>query len=86
MELLLQEKTEVDVEAYLRRRYESQIADIEIIEKEDLDLVRNSSFFFFWIDIFIIFLVLENIRNVLQLYCFPSYAYHASFLDSTVFK
>lgn len=29
----------MDVEAYLRRRYESQIADIEILEKEDLDLV-----------------------------------------------
>lgn len=32
---------EIDVEAYLRRRYEGQIADIEIVEKEDLDLVRN---------------------------------------------
>ena len=32
---------EMDVEAYLRRRYETQIADIEIIEKEDLDLVSN---------------------------------------------
>lgn len=32
---------EIDVEAYLRRRYESQIADIEIVEKEDLDLVSN---------------------------------------------
>lgn len=32
---------ELDVEAYLRRRYESQIADIEIKEKEDLDLVSN---------------------------------------------
>lgn len=30
---------EMDVEAYLRRRYESQIADIEIVEKEDLNLV-----------------------------------------------
>ncbi|KAF3943032.1 hypothetical protein CMV_030371 [Castanea mollissima] len=37
------EKTEVDVEAYLRRRYESQIADIEIIEKEDLDLKNHLS-------------------------------------------
>lgn len=36
----------MDVEAYLRRRYESQIADIEIIEKEDLDLVRIFLFFF----------------------------------------
>ena len=32
---------EMDVEAYLRRRYETQIADIEILEKEDLDLVSN---------------------------------------------
>lgn len=32
---------EMDVEAYLRRRYEGQIAAIEIIEKEDLDLVSN---------------------------------------------
>ncbi|XP_075636199.1 DNA polymerase epsilon catalytic subunit A-like [Castanea sativa] len=37
------EKTEVDVDAYLRRRYESQIADIEIIEKEDLDLKNHLS-------------------------------------------
>lgn len=29
----------MDVEAYLRRRYEGQIADIEIMNKEDLDLV-----------------------------------------------
>jgi len=35
---------EVDVEAYLRRHYESQIADIEIKEKEDLDLVSNLCF------------------------------------------
>lgn len=34
---------EMDVEAYLRRRYESQIADIEILEKEDLDLVSLST-------------------------------------------
>lgn len=33
----------MDVEAYLRRRYESQIADIEIVAKEDLDLVCNFS-------------------------------------------
>lgn len=32
---------EMDVEAYLRRRYEGRIADIEIIEKEDLDLVSK---------------------------------------------
>lgn len=31
---------EMDVDAYLRRRYEGQIADIKIVEKEDLDLVR----------------------------------------------
>ena len=43
-------------------------------------------FFFFGVTILIIFLVLENIRNVLQLYCFPSYAYQASFLVSTIFK
>ena len=30
---------ELEVEAYLRRRYEGEIADIEIVEKEDLDLV-----------------------------------------------
>lgn len=30
---------EMDVEAYLRRRYEGQIVDIEIMDKEDLDLV-----------------------------------------------
>jgi DNA polymerase epsilon subunit 1 len=33
------DKMELEVEAYLRRRYEGDIADIEIIEKEDLDLV-----------------------------------------------
>ncbi|XP_034220092.1 DNA polymerase epsilon catalytic subunit A-like isoform X4 [Prunus dulcis] len=37
------EKTEMDVEAYLRRRYENQIADIEIVEKEDLDLKNHLS-------------------------------------------
>ncbi|XP_071932173.1 DNA polymerase epsilon catalytic subunit A-like [Coffea arabica] len=36
-------KMEMDVEAYLRRRYEGQIADIEIIEKEDLDLKNHLS-------------------------------------------
>lgn len=39
--ILLQDHSEMDVEAYLRRRYESDIANIEIVEKEDLDLVRN---------------------------------------------
>ncbi|XP_021832845.1 DNA polymerase epsilon catalytic subunit A-like isoform X1 [Prunus avium] len=37
------EKMEMDVEAYLRRRYENQIADIEIVEKEDLDLKNHLS-------------------------------------------
>lgn len=32
---------ETDVDAHLRRRYERQIADIEIVEKEDLDLVSH---------------------------------------------
>ncbi|XP_052190980.1 DNA polymerase epsilon catalytic subunit A-like isoform X2 [Diospyros lotus] len=36
-------KMEMDVEAYLRRRYESQIADIEIVDKEDLDLKNHLS-------------------------------------------
>lgn len=34
---------QMDVEAYLRRRYEGQVADIEIVEKEDLNLVRKSN-------------------------------------------
>ncbi|CAK9171530.1 unnamed protein product [Ilex paraguariensis] len=34
---------EMDVDAYLRRRYEGQIADIEIVEKEDLDLKNHLS-------------------------------------------
>ncbi|XP_062083133.1 DNA polymerase epsilon catalytic subunit A-like isoform X2 [Humulus lupulus] len=37
------DQMEMDVEAYLRRRYESQIADIEIVEKEDLDLKNHLS-------------------------------------------
>ncbi|KAM5584440.1 DNA polymerase epsilon catalytic subunit A-like [Rosa sericea] len=37
------EKMEMDVEAYLRRRYESRIADIEIVAKEDLDLKNHLS-------------------------------------------
>lgn len=36
----------MDVESYLRRRYESQIANIEIVEKEDLHLVSHSFFLF----------------------------------------
>ncbi|KHN21126.1 DNA polymerase epsilon catalytic subunit A [Glycine soja] len=38
-----QDKMEIDVEAYLKRRYEGQIADVEIIEKEDLDLKNHLS-------------------------------------------
>ncbi|EHA8586834.1 hypothetical protein COCNU_scaffold001050G000020 [Cocos nucifera] len=37
------EKMELEVEAYLRRRYEGEIADIEIVEKEDLDLKNHLS-------------------------------------------
>ncbi|KAK4760568.1 hypothetical protein SAY87_005461 [Trapa incisa] len=37
------DKMEMDVEAYLRRKYESQIVNIEIIEKEDLDLKNHLS-------------------------------------------
>ncbi|XP_060169809.1 DNA polymerase epsilon catalytic subunit A-like isoform X1 [Lycium barbarum] len=37
------DKMEMDVDAYLRRRYESQIADIEVLEKEDLDLKNHLS-------------------------------------------
>ncbi|GAB2244874.1 hypothetical protein Droror1_Dr00000367 [Drosera rotundifolia] len=35
------DKMEIDVEAYLRRRYENDIIDIEIVDKEDLDLVAD---------------------------------------------
>ncbi|GMH11122.1 hypothetical protein Nepgr_012963 [Nepenthes gracilis] len=37
------DKMEIDVEAYLRRRYENEIANIEIVEKEDLDLKNHLS-------------------------------------------
>ncbi|XP_010242612.1 PREDICTED: DNA polymerase epsilon catalytic subunit A-like [Nelumbo nucifera] len=37
------DKMELDVEAYLKRRYEGQISDIEIVEKEDLDLKNHLS-------------------------------------------
>ncbi|KNA12254.1 hypothetical protein SOVF_127620 [Spinacia oleracea] len=37
------EKMETDVESYLRRRYENDIANIEIMEKEDLDLKNHLS-------------------------------------------
>lgn len=39
MVAILQDKMELEVEAYLRRRYERQITDVEIVDKEDLDLV-----------------------------------------------
>jgi len=34
---------ELEVEAYIRRRYEGEISDIEIVEKEDLDLKNHLS-------------------------------------------
>ncbi|KAD4583994.1 hypothetical protein E3N88_21595 [Mikania micrantha] len=37
------DKMELDVDAYLRRRYQGQIADIQIVEKEDLDLKNHLS-------------------------------------------
>ncbi|XP_048444807.1 DNA polymerase epsilon catalytic subunit A isoform X2 [Pyrus x bretschneideri] len=37
------EKMEMDVEAYLRRRYQNQIADVQIMQKEDLDLKNHLS-------------------------------------------
>ncbi|XP_072950830.1 DNA polymerase epsilon catalytic subunit A-like [Typha angustifolia] len=37
------DKMELDVEAYLRRRYEGRITNIEIMEKEDLDLKNHLS-------------------------------------------
>ncbi|KAM3398943.1 DNA polymerase epsilon catalytic subunit A-like isoform X1 [Capsicum galapagoense] len=37
------DKMEMDVDSYLRRRYESKIADIEVLEKEDLDLKNHLS-------------------------------------------
>ncbi|GAB2214864.1 hypothetical protein Drorol1_Dr00019229 [Drosera rotundifolia] len=37
------DKMEMDVEAYLRRRYENDIIDIEIVDKEDLDLKNHLS-------------------------------------------
>ncbi|GAB2241144.1 hypothetical protein Droror1_Dr00017919 [Drosera rotundifolia] len=35
------DKMEIDVKAYLRRRYENDIIEIEIVDKEDLDLVAG---------------------------------------------
>ncbi|URE33478.1 DNA polymerase [Musa troglodytarum] len=37
------DKMELEVEAYLRRRYERQITDVEIVDKEDLDLKNHLS-------------------------------------------
>ncbi|XP_039789737.1 DNA polymerase epsilon catalytic subunit A-like isoform X3 [Panicum virgatum] len=37
------DKMELEVEAYIRRRYEGEISDIEIVEKEDLDLKNHLS-------------------------------------------
>ncbi|CAN0916711.1 DNA polymerase epsilon catalytic subunit A [Linum grandiflorum] len=37
------EKMEMEVETYLRRRYEGQIADVEIMDKEDLALKNHLS-------------------------------------------
>ncbi|XP_020701921.2 DNA polymerase epsilon catalytic subunit A isoform X1 [Dendrobium catenatum] len=37
------EKMQLEVDAYLRRRYEGQISNIEIMEKEDLDLKNHLS-------------------------------------------
>ncbi|KAL3628020.1 DNA polymerase epsilon catalytic subunit A [Castilleja foliolosa] len=37
------DKMEMDVDSYLRRRYEGQVADIEIVEKDDLDLKNHLS-------------------------------------------
>jgi hypothetical protein len=38
--LLSQEDAEMEVEAYLRRKYEATIKAVEIVHREDLDLVR----------------------------------------------
>jgi hypothetical protein len=36
----LQRDTEQEVESYLRRRFESLIQSVDVLEKEDLSLVR----------------------------------------------
>ncbi len=38
-----QDNMEREVESYLRRKYETSIRDIEVVHKEDLDLVRHTS-------------------------------------------
>ena len=35
-----QDNMEREVDSYLRRKYENSIRDIEVVHKEDLDLVR----------------------------------------------
>ncbi|WOK95843.1 DNA polymerase epsilon catalytic subunit A-like [Canna indica] len=37
------DKMELEIEAYLRRKYEGQIADVDIVDKEDLDLKNHLS-------------------------------------------
>lgn len=41
--LACQRGLELEVDAYLRRRYEGVIAQIQIVQKEDLDLVGTSA-------------------------------------------
>ncbi|XP_019095087.1 PREDICTED: DNA polymerase epsilon catalytic subunit A-like [Camelina sativa] len=41
--LATKDSLELEVEAYLRRRYERQVAGIEIVDKEDLDLKNHLS-------------------------------------------
>jgi hypothetical protein len=38
---LLQDGTERDVDSWLRRKFEGRLRDIEVVHKEDLDLVRG---------------------------------------------
>ena len=37
---VVQDNSESEVEAYLRRKYEGRIKSVEIVEREDLDLVN----------------------------------------------
>lgn len=58
----------IDVEAYLRRRYESEIADVNIVEKEDLHLVRHYSFSIISLSLSSIVLLMSLlVRKLLQL-------------------
>ena len=36
----MQDNMDREVDSYLRRKYESSIRDVEIVQREDLDLVR----------------------------------------------